>query len=177
MIENEVKFVLTPTLDLSVVPKKKVQRKEIAQGYLSSQARVRKSVENSKTIYRFTYKIALPTGELEEFEMEIDKKAFDRCYSIATNKLEKIRFTWEEDGANWDLDFFKDDTGFYFCMAECEMPSGWLEPKSLPKLISDNLILAVPREKSSDFSSKKISDSNYARRLLTEISPQNLATQ
>ncbi len=174
MIENELKFVLHPTLEMNVVPKKKAQRKEIAQGYLSSQARIRKSVENSKTFYKFTYKVALPTGELEEFEMDIDKKSFDRCFSIATNKLTKTRFTWEEDGATWDLDFFEDDTGMYFCMAECEMPSGWLVPKSLPKIIQDNLLLAVPREKSSDFSSKKISDSTYARRQLTEISSQDL---
>jgi len=177
MIENEIKYVLKLTTNPDDIGGDVEQNfpAHISQGYLDKSARIRKTqfqapvgLKLRDPFYKFTYKFALPTGEVEEFEKSIGQDEFDRCFELAQNKLFKHRYTFKHDGAQWDLDYFYDPNGtLYFVMAECEMPSGWDKPKSLPKVIRDNILMVVDRNNSAQYSSKKISNVEYAKSLIS----------
>lgn len=163
MIENEIKYVLR----LDAIKDLKGPSIHIAQGYLPGGARLRRVERKTKSTFYFTYKVSLPNGEVEEFEQKITKDEFNRCFGTVSEKLTKQRFTFEHAGATWDIDIFLEDNIPYFCMAECEMPSGWQFPKSVPNVVAKHLLFAVDRTNSKNFSSKKLSDSKYARTLTT----------
>lgn len=176
MIENEVKIVLDleaanhihayPEFLLPFI------RKSITQGYHRDGGRVRcEKVNHAPSHYTFNYKIDLPDGQIEEFEMDIDRAAFDRCYPLSKQTVEKFRYTYVDDDNEdivWDVDFFTEQDEVYFVMAECEMPEGMEKPPSLPEFIRKYKIHCVARD-DNRFTSKKLGTPAHARLLLAEI--------
>lgn len=180
MIENELKYVLQPSMYTEALQKlipemKDLYRYQLRQYYLQGHGRVRASESEyyNNTIYTFTYKVDLVSGDVEEFEMDITETAFDRASVTSKSSLVKVRYTYKEPGADWywDIDFFirPHDGTVYFAMAECEMPEGMEEPPSVPTFITNRLIYAVPRYETSVFSSRKMTDIAYAERILQEL--------
>lgn len=188
MIENELKYVLDPRLYGEVIIGKYpgLRAKSITaltQGYHKNGGRFRQERIGGAAYHSFNYKVDLPTMELEEFEQSINQSSYDTCIKLCKNVLRKLRISTLVDGNTWDLDFFVDASEaknfvhyqpgnpvpIYFCMAECEMPSGMLIPMEIPDFITDHLLFTVPRERSSDYSSKKLSNRTYANDRMRDI--------
>ena len=161
MIENEVKYVLN--LDC---PIDNAKRSIIYQGYDSNGARVRNQDEK----YTFNYKMKNETF-IEEFEIIISKEEFDRCYEHCVVKLKKIRFTIKDEFSNtWDIDFFYSGDECYFAMAECEMSNPYKQyPDKILPIVEEYCLYAVPRDDTRKFSSRKISDVDYAKKMMKDI--------
>lgn len=161
MIENEVKYVLS--LDC-LVPKLKAQH--ILQGYDKKGARVRK--QNGKCTFNYKWR----NGDMiEEFEMKISEEEFNRCFVNCVETLEKARYTTKDkQGNTWDIDFFYSGGNRYFAMAECELKDPHAEnPSTILPFIKECCIYEVPHKDSSLFSSRKLSDVEYAKQMLKEI--------
>ena len=161
MIENEVKYILD--LNCSFDDAKK---SIIYQGYDKNGARVRN--QNGK--YTFNYKMK-NQDFIEEFEMNITQEEFDRCYEYCVEKLKKIRFTIKDEYLNtWDIDFFYSREELYFAMAECEMNDPYKQyPDKILPIVEENCLYAVPRSETRKFSSRKLSDVEYAKKMLESI--------
>jgi len=170
MIENELKFVLKPEIEkyLGDLPKWK-----ILQAYLPSPKdiayRIRKSICKDRGIFnRLTIKYRNEDGTNTEFEFPIhSENDFVKLLSKATQSLTKNRFLLKTEDHNWEIDVFHDNTS-YFWMAEVELPVGQAKPASIPSLIGDHLVYEVLLT-DSRFSSRKISNVAYARKLFTEV--------
>lgn len=162
MIENEVKYVLSLDCPELYGEKKKI----IQQGYDNNGARLRK--ENNT--YSFNYKMKVDDF-IEEFEMDISKEEFERGYTHCVNKLTKTRYTVKDEYKNtWDIDFFYSGDKLYFAMAECEMADPTQEyPEKVIPIIEQYCIFRVPRTETRKFSSKKLSDVEYAKKMLETI--------
>lgn len=162
MIENEVKYVLS--LDSNI--EDNIKKSIIKQGYDKNGARVR----DQNGICTFNYK--MKNGDfIEEFEMQITREEFERCYEFCSNNLEKTRYTIKDEYSNtWDIDFFNSNDEIYFVMAECEMIDPHKEyPDKLIPFVEKNCIYQVPRADSRKFSSRKLSDVGYAKKILEEL--------
>lgn len=162
MIENERKFVLrldTDETHFAALAGGAV----IEQAYLvankNQSLRVRKTCASQKIAYSLTFK---QTVDKKTVEVETDISAAD--YILLRKKavavLHKVRYAV----GGWDIDFFKSGGETYFVQAEFEMPDGQKKPATVPKLITDRLVHAVKRG-DGRFSSRKLSDVKYARRL------------
>ncbi len=103
-------------------------------------------------------------GKIIEVEKKISSSDYNELIKVSDGMVKKIRYVV----GGWEVDFFKDGTETYFVMAEIELPDGVKEPKRLPRFISDHLLLAVPVN-DCRFSSKKLSDVEYAKVLLDEV--------
>lgn len=188
MIENELKYVLDPRLYGEIIVGKypSLRAKSITaltQGYHKNGGRFRQERIGGAAYHSFNYKVDLPTMELEEFEQSINQSSYENCIKLCKNVLRKLRISMSVEGNTWDLDFFVDPSGakdfvhykpgnpvhIYFCMAECEMPSGVLIPIEVPDFITDHLLFRVPRERSSEYSSKKLSNRTYADDRMRDI--------
>lgn len=167
MTENEIKFVLN--LECEEFFKKNYSKKyEICQGYMLTSKgislRFRQSYGIKKINHYMTFKFN--TGKRTiEIETKIDKRDFDEIWPNCLNKVYKTRYVLED----WEIDFFLNkDNSVYFSMAEIELPENVLEPNSIPKFISDNLLYRVPIEESS-YSSKLLSDVRYAENIYKNL--------
>lgn len=70
----------------------------------------------------------------------------------------------------WEIDVFKNlDNKSYFWMAEIELPEGQQWPQIVPSYIKENLMYKVPIE-DCRFSSRRLSDSEYAMNLFNLLS-------
>jgi CYTH domain-containing protein len=171
MIENELKFLLKSNMVLDLLTDKyPVDILHLKQGYLSKHARVRNILDFKTGIlsYTFTYKILLPSGELEEFEQDINSDSFGRCFKMTDGEINKLRYSTKIDDEKWDLDIFvfDYDKSLILVMAECEMPEGRVAPKFIPDFISTNLVYAVPREDTELFTSRKLTDPKYVKTII-----------
>jgi len=164
MIENEVKYILNLDADASLL--KDFKKMQIQQGYVKNGARLRKQGKR----HFFNYKLKTPDG-IEEFEMKISEEEFNRCYAVCVEKLEKVRYTTKDEYRNtWDIDFFYNNGHRYLVMAECEMVDPTAEaPEKLLTFVGQNVIYCVPRDRTSEFSSRKMSDVNYADAKMREM--------
>lgn len=182
MIENELKYVLRIALydqvQIGMCPELEgIPEKMISQSYLTGGGRVRSTSgpQYLGEVLTFNYKHDLPSGESEEFEMEIDAETYERVCDV-DHTLTKARYTYPIDQlCFWDVDFFINPANgmIYFAMAECEMPAGMDAPDVLPDFIRDNLIYAVPRDESSVYSSRKVADVVYATEQLRMLHHAN----
>jgi len=167
-IEFEKKYVLSLNTNPNLFSKdKSFTRKEIYQGYLKDGGRLR-SIEGHGLI--FTYKHTLNNGSVVELEFMIDEEDYDMLWAETENKLYKVRYSAIFGSETWDVDFFyrfHNCDQLYFVMAECEM-HGITKPEFMPKAVKDNIIFK-PKD-NSEYSSKKLSDPNYAKKKLKEIS-------
>ena len=163
MIENEVKYVLQLDADREMCLNNKTH---IMQGYDKNGARVRK--QDNKFTFNYKWKIG---NAIEEFEMKISKEEFEHCYENCIDKLEKVRYSINDKHGNiWDIDFFVEGIYIYFVMAECEMKDPYAtEPEEILPMLEPVVIYSVPRKDTSKFSSRKLSDVDYAKKILGEI--------
>lgn len=196
-IENEFKFVLKPdcfdlrtTLrDISDRNKEGnflVEGYDITQKYLNnSTMRLRKeirlSTEKSTTEYICTTKIPVD-GKTMEFENTIvdmlSRKNFDNVWHGCEGKTaKKYRYYLISDNTtakqqkiyDWVLDFYYDDLGVYFALAEVELPEDMTEPPYYIDFVVDNLLYAVPQKHNNIFSATALLDRNYANQMLVEL--------
>lgn len=133
------------------------------QGYIRG-IRVRQEVQNNKTKHILCVKQKV-NNRVIEIEKKIDQRDFDDFWSIAKNKLEKIRYILHEDDESWDIDYFKNNDKTYFALAEIEMPEGQMHPYRIPNIIKKYLIKEIEIG-DNNFSSKKLSCIKHARSLI-----------
>jgi hypothetical protein len=166
MIENEVKYILSLDSFTNINMVNEAKYLEIQQGYDKNGARFRKQNDE----YFFNYKTITSNG-VDEFELKISKEEFDRCYETCVEKLHKIRYTVKDTFFNtWDIDFFFANDKLYFAMAECEMHDETQEfPTQKIEFVEKFCIYSVPRNKTKKYSSKKLSNVDYATEVLEKI--------
>lgn len=140
---------------------------DIEQSYIGRGARIRIQKKDNKAKYLFTFK-QIVESEVVEIEKKISKLDYDLLHKESTNVVYKTRYKV----GDWDVDFFKHEGENYFVMAEIELPRGQKEPNFIPKFIEDNLIYVV-EVTDQRFSSKKLSNVEYAKVLLEEISEKS----
>lgn len=171
MIENERKIVLS----LSDGLEKKMYKMAdcilfIEQGYLVRNKgltlRIRKQRDEDKIKYIFTMKKKVGKKVIE-IETKISEKDYKILSGEASGWVEKTRYVV----GDWEVDFFK-KINTYFVMAEIELDEDVEEPEYLPHFIEENMIYKVPRD-DYRFSSKKLSNIEYAKKILEKISPTN----
>jgi len=180
-IENELKYVLQKDFDQASL--QGWERLELRVAYFENRLpdgkldkfRVRDEGTDGELRFLKTYKE--PTdqvGVVKEINKPITEEEFNALFAISGITLEKTRYVKKLDNdEECVVDFFKQDDGStYFVMAEIEMPEGRHKPMTIPKEIADSILYAVPREKVTDFSSKKISNPDYAAKKLSWIAQQ-----
>lgn len=183
-IEREFKYVLrdpddlwyflSPLEDSGLIS----GRVDIEQSYLSKGSRVRKrswSLRNGKKCdeveWIFTYKHSLSSqpGCLE-IETKISEEDFLLAWEESTNKIIKTRFIlpcYNTSGV-WEIDFFKDDQGIFFALAEFEVSAKAGPPNSIHPLVEKFLTYSV-QEGDSRFNNRKLGDRTQVQKLLQEI--------
>jgi len=130
--------------------------------------RIRKQRDrNNKEIQVLTTKQRVG-ARIIEIEKRISIEDYDEMSKVAEGCLKKVRYVLK----GWEIDFFKDSSETYFVMAEIELPDGVESPDRLPKFITQNLLFEVPLN-DCRFSSKKLSDVEYAKALLEEVVRQS----
>lgn len=169
--ENERKYIIKTSCENNII-KASSKQYDISQGYLIATrgitVRIRKlSKRKSKKVnYFFTLK-STTNGRNIEIETKLDERDFNDLWSIALNKLEKLRCIIRSKDV-WEVDFFKDyKNRTYIAIAEVELPENRNEPYTIPKIIKNNLIYSVPLT-DTRFSNKLIGDARYASQLLKE---------
>ena len=171
-IENERKFVLDDPrgeLERSLASASPpIRRADVRQAYLDTVGlRIRRFDRDGSVSHIFSYKRPVG-GAMVEVETAIDPVDFERLWTLRRESLEKVRFTIPAGDCQWDIDFFKDGGRTYFALAEVEMPEGREEPPEPPSILAPYVEFLVARG-DERFSSKKLSDPIYARRLRTPI--------
>ncbi len=163
-VENERKYVL-PT-DFSPGRLEGWTRFDILQAYLDDGPRIRKFGED----YLFTYKKWAPHAkELVEIETAISQEDFDLLWPMRVEAVSKVRYILDTDDGEWVVDFLRDDKGeVYFVLAEVELSRGQALPKVIPDAVHGHIVYAVAAE-DNRFTNKKLSDPDYAARLLEKV--------
>lgn len=169
-IENERKYVLLNTSSLEkALQELSCRRKEIRQFYVlvgkGNSLRLRETVEqNKEPVCEMTYK-QRENGMNRELEMEISYEDYLAVRKKAKTSLCKTRYYYHD----WEIDFFRDSTGqVYFVQAEIELPANMAAPKEVPSLIQDHLLHFVERG-DNRFSSRRLADIRYAKKLIRKI--------
>lgn len=168
-VENERKFVLHDphgTLENALsAARPPVGRTAIRQAYLDTAGlRIRRFEREGAISHIFSYKRPVD-GVMVEIERQIDPIDFERLWKLRQETLEKLRFSIPAGDCLWDIDFFKDAAGrTYFALAEVEMPEGREDPPLPPAILAPYIEFLVERG-DERFSSKKLADPAYARRL------------
>lgn len=144
--------------------------RHIRQGYLGfSKGMSLRIRETNNERYELTFKQKV-NNRVVEIEKKISSRDFEDLWSVAVNRLEKLRYDmYFHDGQGgvhcWEVDAFKDhDHKTYVIIAEHEMDEGVDKPNFVPTLIQETLVYAVPRT-DDRFASKKIADVKYAKKL------------
>jgi CYTH domain-containing protein len=170
-IENEKKYVLRLE-----TPEKKFHDaadliEDIEQLYLvvskRRSLRIRKTLayKNKWCEFRYTLTFKQDVGKKTvEIETKLDQDDYRLLSRSAELKLRKWRYRL----GDWEVDFFKSDNQTYFVQAEIEMPVGQKKPNVIHPLVQENLVYAVKRG-DGRFSSKKLGDFNYARRIMDHL--------
>lgn len=175
MIENELKYVLS--LDSQDEIKAHCGAPYlIRQGYLPGKARIRskwRRGEEDGPAFFFTYKLpvknVLQEDVVFEIEKDITQHEFDTLWPHTDRRLVKLRYILKLDNVQWDIDYFFDGDRLYFAMAECEMPEDMSAPSSIPDFISTAVVYAVPRGETKTYTSGRIADPSYAKKLAAAI--------
>jgi CYTH domain-containing protein len=137
---------------------------DVRQGYLigNGKTSVRIRVINDKDYY-LTVKHRI-NGHCVEIETDISRKDFNSLWSSTTNHIHKTRYLI----GGWDVDFFYYKDYRYFAIAEIELPEDQDMPKSIPSIFSDYIVYLVSID-DNRFTSRKLSDVTYAKKLFNQI--------
>ena len=162
MIENELKYVLTEDLPSGYFDQYCGSPTLIHQGYLPGKARIRSKRATNGMAHYFTYKLAV--GEtVFEIEKKITFHEFETLWPHTKKRLTKQRYLFMDGVVQWDIDLFYAKDTRYFVMAEAEMPETMREPPRVPDFLQAVLWYAVPRSRTKEFTSSKLSDPRYAK--------------
>jgi CYTH domain-containing protein len=148
-VENERKYVLDadPVELMAELIALDGQGIEIVQGYVTDNARVRRSIpyDDAPPEYVFTFKIKVG-DDLLEIETPISESDFDSLWTIADRRVHKTRIKVSSHGHVWEIDFLRDPNGdVVMIMAEVELDRGVDEPHDLPRFITASLLHRVAR--------------------------------
>lgn len=168
-----MKFLLNVECE-NEIKKISIGCKDIRQGYLvfskGVSLRIRETFANNDHRPKFELTFKQKVGNrVIEIEKSIDHRDFNDLWEVSINKLEKTRYDVMHEQYHWEVDVFKDhDHETYIIVAEHEMPEGDLSPKSIPAIINDNLLYAVPLD-DDRFSSKKLANLKYSKKLYNKF--------
>ncbi len=178
-VENERKYIIHEGKGVEEIFKIEAEKFfKIEQKYLSIakgfSVRIRRAVQTaripglaakfeSEIATSFSMTVKKNVGaQVVEIETRISEADFLKLWPTAFNKVMKYRYIYQ----GWEVDFFKDaNQTNYFAVAEIELPVWQREPRSIPKLINDQIIYTVPIE-DKRFSNKKLGNVGYAVNLL-----------
>ncbi|WP_443747178.1 hypothetical protein [Asticcacaulis solisilvae] len=163
-VENERKYVLSPGFDAGRL--KGWQALEIRQCYMDDGPRIRQIGAD----FIFTYKKWAPhAGELVEIETPISRDDFELLWPLRVQSVQKTRHVKVIGDEEWVVDFLRDDAGdVYFVLAEVELPRFQAQPEAVPDEIAAYVLHAVAAD-DNRFTNKKLSDREYALRLLASV--------
>ena len=172
-IENELKYVLA--IDFNAESLVGWKRSVIRQAYLQPKPYPRRREQDFLNgNIEYTTNLKVWSDEIKadwEDEKPTSKADFDQHWrdTDSKNKLQKTRYEKEIGDEKWCVDFLHDPKkGTYFVMAEVEMPEGREKPKTFPLELGRSVTFAVPKG-NREFSSRKLSDPDYAEEKLKEI--------
>lgn len=170
MIENELKYVLRTDTSPRFLEKYCGLPAVINQGYLPGKARIRSKGTPKNTTYYFTYKLAVD-DVIFEIEKKITHHEFKTLWPHTDRRLIKLRYLKMDGDVQWDIDLFLTSLNEqYFAMAEAEMPETMKAPPRIPGFLREVMLYEVPRERSKEFTSSRVSNPEYAQTLLDAIS-------
>lgn len=147
-------------------------KEDIEQSYLicvkKQSARIRKSQASypdgtSKSTFTFTFKQDIGNKTIE-VETEIISQDYLLLKQGALLTFTKVRY----DIDDWEIDYFKFNGKTYFVQAEIELPEDCHKPKTIHPLVQKHLLHVVKRG-DGRFSSKKLGDVKYAKKLLQTL--------
>ena len=164
-IENEFKYPLRISQELMDRFLYEFHSEMLEQGYLSPEARIRRSTAFGVSDCKFTFKKMTADG-LVEIETPISEQDFDRLWPLVIERLQKKRFSFDADGVHWDIDFFGPIETPYLAMAEAEVPDGQAQPEPC-SWIADHVIACVGKDER--FTSRRLADPDYASKLVAEL--------
>lgn len=165
-IENERKFCLALAAETQFS-----DFYTIRQGYLPQKdytVRIRRTEKDHEIRHWFTFKKKIDKKILE-IEQLISERDFNSLAREAKFWVHKVRVKFQD----WDIDFFKNNNATYFALAEVELPEDQLFPNEIPNFIGEFLLYTVPVN-DRRFSSKKLSNVQYARKLYSIVTSQSV---
>lgn len=170
--ENEFNYVLADPA--GILPRRLaavagIRRYDVLQGYVDDNARVRRfrDLDTGAVRHVFSFKRkAARSGKVREIENEIDAETFEDLFAESSVRLRKLRYAFEEAGVHWDVDVLLSRKGGkpYFVKAEAEVGPEVAEAPGPCATIAP-CVIAVPGKRKG-FSSRRLADEDYARRLL-----------
>jgi len=142
-------------------------RQVLRQGYMENGNRIRWGFDTDTIARTFTAKHWVK-DELVEIEVNISSDDYDKLWTITNKQLVKTRFSKKFKDELWEIDFFGDENNPYFVMAEVELPEGRLVSYTEPPELLHHILYAVEHS-DNRFTSKKLTDEEYARELLSTL--------
>lgn len=170
MIENELKYVLRFGVQDDNRLKSFQKHIEISQAYVG-QFRIRKSVVQAWdrfAEFQMALKVRTENGRNIEIEPSISEDEFNYLWNDCKERLFKTRYEMKNDLQTTAVDIFHKDGEVYFAMAEIEFEDHLEFPTTIPSIISDYLIFAVPRS-DDRFTSKKLCSIDYGSTLMATL--------
>lgn len=174
-VENERKYVLSLDSPEIVFSELASAKKNIEQSYLicmkKQSARIRKSQifypnGNVKYSFTFTFKQDVANKTIE-VETDITKQDYLLLKKESCLSFNKTRYEID----NWEIDYFKLNGETYFIQAEIELPENCRKPNQIHPIIQKHLLHVVKRG-DGRFSSKKLGDMKYAKKLLQTLTKE-----
>ena len=170
-IENEFRYVLqgdcdTLSRNLRALPDSCVER--IEQGDLSTGVRLRWALnENDGSVIRTLTVKRKIDGDTVEIETAVSEADFKRLWPSCDTRHGKTRFRFQDGEHHWDVDLFGDPTAPYFMRAECEAPEHVDTTPPAHPILEPFLLHVAGKDKG--FSSRRLSDPKYAKKLLKRL--------
>lgn len=174
--EHEFKYVIYKNANEEFFNNKCCKHLMIQQGYLvfskGMTCRVRSAItcaKNCKTSEKkwyLTFKQKVGNRVIE-IEKRIDDRDGNDLWSICVGRVKKDRYVIDNNGINWEIDFFKNAENLYFVLAEVELEEG-LPRIELPDFLKNIVIYEVPLT-DDRFSNKKLGDVEYATNIYKEL--------
>jgi len=165
LIENERKFVLSGNNLEEKIAALASSHRIIHQTYIDKKVRIRESYFPVEKYYIWDLTVKVEVEEkVHEIETEISDEDYEALSKVGLATLRKIRYVID----GWEIDFFKHEDKTYFIVAEYEMPENQEQPENIPNFIQESLIYSVEKN-DGRFSSRKLSDVAYAKKLLREL--------
>lgn len=188
-VEHELKFVLNdPTNSLYDLLSREYDCHHLEQFYMRDGARFRSTRslspegalrEGSEFIFCYKNRIGSKVLEIETLVSEED---YELALSGSDRKLNKLRYKIPTADGLWDIDYFLmpvDDGDphsqmVYFVMAEYEHEAG--SPVEVLSILKPYISIEVPLEHTAVFSSRKLCDPEYARRVVRDFHAGNISS-
>lgn len=173
-MENEVKYPLTrrsaaESAMRALVEAGTARFEDVRQGYVNPETRVRRFEAVDGTVrHVFSFKRMLQNGVVIEIEADLGERDFHLLWKEGGDRLSKRRYSFPDGEVCWDVDFFYDDRGTYFAVAEAEMPEGMERPSRIPPDLAPYVLFEASR-KDARFASRALADGAYARGLAGEV--------